>query len=259
MIRTLLKKDLSNCNCTLLTMSLLFLGSVVLVIGQLGIVHGTEFFSKNDNPFDISYAEWVERYWMWWIAVTPEQSEPSNGSCLINRSDSMVMLLNPAIGGEHQLECDISSNEGIMVPSWSGFFENNDKDDEPDNTPVEQLSKLAKEQVNTGAVTSDVKVDGKSVARLDEITDMSNNVLNYKVNVMNNFTEIYTRPFNITIPENTNLPDQAIGTWPAGAQGWFAFIKPLSIGDHKVSYSLSVQGLGEDNVASQITYTLHVK
>ena len=76
---------------------------------------------------------------------------------------------------------------------------------------------------------------------------------------MDNFTEIYAKPFNITIPENSNLPDQVLGTWPAGAQGWFTFLKPLPPGDHKVSYSMSVQGLGADNVASETTYTFHVK
>ena len=33
--------------------------------------------------------------------------------------------------------------------------------------------------------------------------------------------------------------------------GWFTFLKPLPPGDHKASYSLSVQGLGADNVASE--------
>jgi hypothetical protein len=105
-----------------------------------------------------------------------------------------------------------------------------------------------------------VWVDDKSVAKLDEITSMSpNNVLNYKVKTMDNFSEIYAKPFNITIPENTNLADQVFGTWPVGAQGWFTFLKPLPPGDHKVSYTLSVQGLGADNVASENTYTFHLK
>ena len=106
------------------------------------------------------------------IALTPEQSEPPNGSCLINKSDSMVMVIDPAIAGKHELECDISSKDGIMIPSWNGVFENNNKDDVPDNTPLGQLSKMAKEQLNLGTVTSDVKVDGKSIARLDEISSM---------------------------------------------------------------------------------------
>jgi hypothetical protein len=55
------------------------------------------------------------------------------------------------------------------------------------------------------------------------------------------------------------VPDQVTGTCPAGAHGWFTFLKPLPPGDHKVSYSLSVQGLGADNVTSENTYTFQVK
>jgi hypothetical protein len=55
------------------------------------------------------------------------------------------------------------------------------------------------------------------------------------------------------------MPNQVVGTTPSGAHGWFTFLKPLPPGDHKLSYSLSVQGLGADNVASENTYTFHVK
>jgi hypothetical protein len=239
-----------------ITFGSMFVCSILLIYIGFTIAYGAEVFSKDEQPFGIPYDEWIGKYWKWWIAVTPEQSEPPNGSCLINKADSMVMLLQPAVGGKHELECDISSKDGIMIPSWNGFFENNNKDDVPDNTPLEQLSIIAKVNVNWGAVTSDVKVDGKSVAKLDEITSKDGS---YKINTMDNFTEIYAKPFNITIPENTNLPDQVTGTWPAGAQGWFTFLKPLPPGDHKVSYSMSVQGLGADNVASENAYTFHVK
>jgi hypothetical protein len=242
-----------------ITLSLLFLGSTLLIYVGFTIANGVEVFSKDEQPFGIPYDEWVGKYWKWYITVTPEQSEPPNGSCFIHKSDSMVMLIDPATAGKHELECDISSKDGIMIASWNAFFENNDKDSLPANTPAEQLSKLAKVNLDLGAVTSDVKVDGKSVAKLDEITSMSNNISNTKINTMDNFTEIYAKPFNITIPENTYAADQVPGTWPAGAHGWFTFLKPLPPGDHKVSYTLSVQGLGADNVASENTYTFHVK
>ena len=254
-----LEVDIRKQSVARITLVLLFLGSGLLINIGFTTVYGAEVFSKDEKPFGIPFDEWVGKYWKWLITLTPEQSEPPNGSCLIHKSDSMVMLLDPSIGGKHELECDISSKDGIMIASWNGFFENNDKDKLPANTPLEQLSKFAKEQVNLGAVTSDVKVDGKSVAKLDEISSMSNNKLNYKINTMDNFSEIYAKPFSITIPENTFLPDQVTGTWPSGAHGWFTFLKPLPPGDHKVSYSLSVQGLGADNVASENTYTFHVK
>jgi hypothetical protein len=236
--------------------SCLFVGSVLIIYVGFTSAYGIEVFSKDDKPFGVPYDEWLGKYWNWWISVTPEQSEPPNGSCLIHKSNSTLMLLDPSIAGKHELECDISSKDGIMIASWNGFQDNNNKDPIPDNTPVGQLSKMAKQNVNFGAVTSEVTVDGKKIAKLDEITTKDGG---YKINTMENFTEIYAKPFNITIPETTYMPDQAFGTWPSGAQGWFTFLKPLPPGDHKVTYSLSVQGLGADNVASENTYTFHVK
>ena len=158
-------------------------------------VYGVEVFSKNEKPFGIPYDEWIGKFENWGMSLTPEQSESPNGSCLINKSDSMVMVFDPAIAGKHDFECDISSKDGIMIPSWNGVFENNNKDDVTDNTPVGQLSNMTKEQLDLGAVTSDVKVDGKTVAKLDEITTMSsNNIVNTKVNTMDNFTEIFANP-----------------------------------------------------------------
>jgi hypothetical protein len=238
---------------------IIFIGSILLIHIGFTSVYGVEVFQKDEKPFGIPYDEWIGKYWKWYITLTPEQSEPPNGSCFIHKSNSMIMLLDPATAGKHELECDISLKDGIMIASWNGFFENNDKDSLPANTSAGQLSKFAKEQLDLGAVTSDVKVDGKSVAKLDEITSLSNNIANTRVNTMDNFSEIYAKPFNITIPENTYAADQVPGTWPAGAHGWFTFLKPLPPGDHKVSYTLSVQGLGADNVASENTYTFHVK
>ena len=249
-------KDINKQSLARISLALLSFGSILLINIGFTAVYGATVFSKNEQPFGIPYNELIGKYWKWWITLTPEQSEPPDGSCLINKNDSMIMVLNPSVGGKHELECDISSKDGIMIPSWNGFYENNDKDNLPDNTLLDQLSNFTKEQVNLGAVTSDVKVDGKSIAKLDEITSKDGG---YKINTMENFTEIYAKPFNITIPENTYLPDQVTGTWPSGAHGWFTFLKPLPPGDHKVSYSLSVQGVGADNVASENTYTFHVK
>ena len=251
------KLDSGNLVIFALILSFVCLGSLTCLGYSVG--YGAEVFSKEEKPFGTPYDEWVGNFWNWMIGLTKEQSEPSNGSCLIGKNDSMVMLVDPSISGKLELECDISSNDGIMVPSWTGVYENNNQDDLPDDTPGSQLSKFAREQLNLGAVTSEVKVNGKSVARLDEISTMSNNVLNYKINTMENYTEVYSKPFNLTIPDNTYVPDQVVGRWIAGGHGWFVFLKPLPPGDHTISYSLSVQGLGADNVASEIAYTLHVR
>jgi hypothetical protein len=243
-------------NLTRITLGLLFLGSILLIYSGFTIANGVQVFSKEEQPFGVPRDVWLGKYWQWLITQTPAQTEPPDGSCPIHKSGSMVMLFDPSFSGPHNFECDISSKYVIMVPSWNGVYYNAKGDELPDNTPIGELSKLAKVRVDSGAVTSDVMVDGKSVAKLDEITSKDGN---YKINTMDNFTEIYAKPFNITVPANTFLPGQNVGTWPSGAHGWFTFLKPLPPGEHKLLHKFSVQGLGADNVASENTYTLHVK
>ena len=77
-------------------------------------------------------------------------------------SGSMVMLMETTVNGfPHQL-CKISSTQAIMIPLWTGFCE--DSTPEYHSYSYEDLSlKCAREEVNLGAVTSTVKVDGKTL------------------------------------------------------------------------------------------------
>ena len=62
--------------------------------------------------------------------------------------------------------------------------------------------------MDLGAVTSLVNVDGKPLAKLDVVSSMRGGSLDYKINSMDNVTEVYSKGFNITIPEDTFAPDQ---------------------------------------------------
>jgi hypothetical protein len=84
-------------------------------------------------------------------------------------------------------------------------------------------------------------------------------VLAQKINYMNNVTEIYSKGFNITIPENTHFPDQKPGTFRAGAQGWYVFLKPLPPGDHTILYTVNVDPNSVNNISAEITYLMHIK
>ena len=106
-----------------------------------------------------------------------------------------------------------------------------------------------------GIIKGQVKIDNIPVATLD--------IIDYKTNVMNNVTEVYTKQFDATIPKESHLLSERYGTFPAAAHGWFVFLKPLQPGDHIVYYQNSVEattlsGAGNMNSA-QFTYHLSVK
>lgn len=216
-------------------------------------------YSINESPFGTTQQDWVAKWWNWSfpIGIDPETNTfiglKENG-CLIGREDSMVMLVDTSAGGVWNQNCTISRNEGILIPIWTG--ECNKAERECMSYNFEQLSKAAR-GYDLGKIKGEVKVDNIPIAKLD--------VVDYKTNVIENVSEVYTKEFNATIPEVGlgHIPTEKSGIFPAAAHGWFVFLKPLEPGNHTVYYKNSVEptslsGAGNVN-AAEYTYNLKVE
>jgi len=219
--------------------------------------YNVDFYSKGESPFGISYGDWVAKYWNWDLSI-PLDLKTNNllglneNGCLVHRENSMVMLADSAAGGIWNQKCTISHNAGILIPIWTGECDHGYKGFE--TASLKQLSDCAR-SYDLGKVKGQVKVDNIPVATLD--------VLDYKTNIMNNVTEVYTKQFNITIPINSQFTSEQYGTFPAAAHVWFVFLKPLPPGNHTVYYQNSVEpttlsGAGNVNSA-QFTYHFKVE
>ena len=68
--------------------------------------------------------------------------------------------------------------------------------------------------------------------------------MDYNVNSLNNVTEFSSKPFKLVIPEDTQKPNQVIGTWDAVSQGWWVFLEPLPVGNHTLDYNIRVTPTG---------------
>ena len=219
--------------------------------------YNVEFYSKGELPFGISYGDWIAKYWNWDLSIPldPKINDflglKENG-CLVHRENSTVMLADTAAGGIWNQKCTISHNAGILIPIWTGECDQGTKAFE--TYSFKQLLDCAR-GFDLGKVRGQVKVDNIPVATLD--------ALDYKTNIMNNVTEVYSNQFNATIPINSHVIVERYGTFPAAAHGWFVFLKPLQPGTHTVYYQNSVEpttlsGAGNVNSA-QFTYVFDVK
>jgi len=219
--------------------------------------YNVEFYSKGELPFGISYGDWIAKYWNWDLSIPldPKTNDflglKENG-CLVHRENSTVMLADTAAGGIWNQKCTISHNAGILIPIWTGECDQGTKAFE--TYSFKQLLDCAR-GFDLGKVRGQVKVDNIPVATLD--------ALDYKTNIMNNVTEVYSNQFNVTIPINSHVIVERYGTFPAAAHGWFVFLKPLQPGTHTVYYQNSVEpttlsGAGNVNSA-QFTYVFDVK
>lgn len=171
------------------------------------------------------------------------------------------MLMETTVGGTHNQECEISSNQGILIPLWIAWCDSGTDTE----YPIAELSKCAREKYNLGNIKSEVKIDGQPLAKLDVRLSLLEGSLDYKINSLTNVSEIYVKAFNLTAPEDTHKAFTVPGTFHAGAHGWFVFLKPLPPGDHTVFYNVRVTPTGAltspgttANFAD-ITYLFHVK
>jgi hypothetical protein len=236
---------------------LLSIGSISSIWLPYVAVYGIDFYSKDESPFGISYGDWVAKYWNWDLSIPLDTKTNviaglNQNGCLIHKENSMVMLADTAFGDIWNQNCTISSNDGILIPIWTGECDQGIKGHE--NSSYKQLSDCARD-FDLGKIKGLVKVDNIPVATLDAI--------DYKTNIMNNVTEVYTKQYNATIPSDSHMQYEKFGTFPGASHGWFVFLKPLSPGNHTVYYQNSVEptslsGAGNSN-AAQFTYHFKVE
>jgi hypothetical protein len=233
------------------------MAAIYFLTVSLAVGYSVEFYSKDEHPFGISYSDWVAKFWNWDFSI-PIDSQTNtlaglkDNGCLMHKNNSMVMLVDTAAGGIWKQKCTISRTEGILIPIWTGECDQALKGF--DSYSFKQLSECAR-AYDLGIVKGQVKVENTPVATLDAI--------DYKTNVMNNVTEVYTKQFNAIVPKESHLISERYGTFPAAAHGWFVFLKPLQPGNHVVYYQNSVEattlsGAGNMN-SGQFTYYLNVK
>ncbi|HXV88996.1 MAG TPA: hypothetical protein VD710_07880 [Nitrososphaeraceae archaeon] len=235
----------------LITLSiLLFLATVITPIA-----YAIDVFHKDETPFGKPYEDWIQDWWRWNAAIPGDPVTTFAGvkedGCLINKEGPVAFLMDPAIGGVHHQRCEISSNQAILFPAWSAVCTGAVKGNE--NKSFQELSECAK-GYDLGKVTVNAWVDNKSIAHVKAEDLKTTNLINA--------TELNTKRFNITIPENSNLAVDYPGTHLGATHGWYIFLKPLPAGEHTIHYINDVRettlGAGNTNNAD-ITYSLKVK
>jgi len=214
-----------------------------------------EVYPKDSTPL-APYDIWVAAFWNWDATLLNKAGTTTcceglqENGCLMDDVGPAIIVINTAIGGTTNQNCNIKSDQGIFIQLWSA-----ECDTQPQKPPLANYNDLLKcaRELDLGTVKGKVSVDGTLVAELDAKDLVSNK--------LSNVVELNTQLFSFTYPPNTHLFTTKSGTFLGAAHGWFVFLKPLPVGDHTVTYSISVVTTGTTAGGSLTTaqYTYHFK
>ena len=171
-------------------------------------------FRPDSYPHGISYPEWTIRWWRWLLSLPKDKNPALDSSGVYSgqgQKDPHVWFLAGTFGGFSERRCTIPKGKAILFPiiNYECCFA-----EEPSITTDIQLESKCKSEID------DIK---ELFCRIDELSLID--VSSYRVR---------SPMFSIALQE-----DNVLGVDPGSTKmisdGFWIFLKPLSIGRHQVT------------------------
>ncbi len=175
-----------------------------------------EVYSRESKPFGRSWEDWSAIWWQW-CSNEPEKSNPvidkTGEFCNKNQNDPDVWFLAGTFGGKAERTCTIPARKAILFPI------------------INDLISYA--EYNRLKTESELRSYAKS--DLDEATVYKATVDGVELQNLQNY-RVQSHLFSFIIS-----PDDPAGV-PAGptvgvSDGYWVFLKPLSIGQHTIHFT----------------------
>jgi hypothetical protein len=169
-------------------------------------------FSPDSNPYGLSYAEWIAKWWQWVLSI-PADSNPVNdttgANCALNQ-EGPVWFLAGTLGGVVDRACTIPADKAILMPilNHGGTLA-----DSPGIRSEQELVSYTTKEMDID-INLDVTVDSVKLSGLQR----------YRVK---------SPIFNVVLPEK-NLFGGIPGPTRGASDGYWLFLEPLPKGRHKI-------------------------
>lgn len=197
-----------------LFISLLSLNVLAVATASIGT------FTIDSSPYGISYNEWLEKWWTWWITIPVDKhpyNDPSGPERCSMMQDGPVWFLPDITPGKKlDYRCNIPLGKDILIPVSVSLCEKTIKGTcGTVLTDKEVLDKA--DNVRTHLEHMEVKIDG--------------------IKLPLNGAPIKTDIFNITVPDPppTEIWSEINkGTQEVAASGYFLIVQDIPAGKHVI-------------------------
>jgi hypothetical protein len=190
----------------------------------------SEYFLPESKPFGLSYGQWTVRWWQW-LASIPANISPASDetgeNAGVKQVEQNVWFLAGTFGGkETHRKCVMPSGRAILFPVIN--YQTNSLE-KPELKTESELVRFVTEDEDD-IINLEVSIDGQSVPIYRIRSDPT--------------------MFSLTAPQNNAVEIPGGGTTQATSDGYWVFLKPLSIGEHDIAFAGSCSA-GSRNVKAR--------
>jgi hypothetical protein len=172
------------------------------------------FYEPDSSPHGASYGQWTVRWWRWFLSTPAD-----NGSGKFvskNQATNDVLFLSGKVGDGNRdfpsRTCAIPSSTAILFPVINCEVNSLER---PELTKEEDLIRYVRAEENT-IILKECSVDGSPIparrVKSDPII------------------------FDVELCENNVYGVKGGGKTTAAADGYWVFLKPLSKGEHRITF-----------------------
>jgi Dyp-type peroxidase family len=162
------------------------------------------------------YEEWTKKWWLWLLGISssinPALDKTGKYSATNQAADSEAWFLVGTLGDSVERKCIIPKGKAILLPI------------------INSVHFLAEE----GIFKSESELEAKVKSEIDSVIQLSVTIDGVQLPGLGKY-RVNTRPFTVTLPKD-NLWYLKAGPTTAAADGYWLFLKPLSVGEHTIRF-----------------------
>lgn len=182
-------------------------------------VEQTQFFTADSHPYGLTYGQWTVKWWQWFLS-TPKAVNPvldeSGKFASVNQPRKDVWFLAGKVGNEDKnipnRFCMMPSGRSILFPVINCEVNSLEF---PELTTEQDLVEHVKRDENT-IITKECAIDGRPIPVQRVKSDPT--------------------IFKVKINEDNVYDLKGGGITLASGDGYWVFLKPLSLGNHFISF-----------------------
>ena len=180
---------------------------------RLEIGNSNMMYTQNERPFGRSWEEWTTRWWKWFLTISKENHpafDETGKNYTVGQNDFNVLFLAGTAGGYAKRTIPTTASTALLFPVVNHTISHAEN---PDLKTDQDLILFTKSHTND-IVKKELNIDG----------------VNYEISEDH---RVLSPPFDFSFPYN-NVFGVKEGPTRGAGDGYWVFLKPLSVGHHNI-------------------------